>query len=136
MLFYFMLFINYGVFGIWFWMEWLNVCLFLHIHIQVDEQLTKAIMPFWDPSYKCFTFNQKDMVLTVEEHTTLLWIEISNPNKVIWKKTKGVGFVKKMSQILGLDTTIIGQMKTIKGKNESFSWEFLKKFLAKCEDRE
>ena len=40
--------------------------------IQVDEQLIKAIMPFWDPSYRCFTFYQEDMVFTIEEYTTLL----------------------------------------------------------------
>ena len=40
--------------------------------IQVDEQLIKAIMPFWDPSCRYFTFNQEDMVLTIEEYTVLL----------------------------------------------------------------
>ena len=25
--------------------------------IEVDEQLFKAIILFWDPSYRCFTFN-------------------------------------------------------------------------------
>ena len=42
--------------------------------IQVDQQLIKAIMPFWDLSYRCFTFNQEDMVPTIEEYTTLLCI--------------------------------------------------------------
>ncbi|MBA0682086.1 hypothetical protein Goari_023834 [Gossypium aridum] len=27
---------------------------------------------FWDPTYKCFTFNEMDMVLTIEEYFTLL----------------------------------------------------------------
>ena len=40
-----------------------------------------------------------------------------------------------MSQTMGLDMTIIGQMKSMKGKNECLPWEFLKKFLAKCEDQ-
>ena len=69
----------------------------LLLPIQVDEQLIKAIMPFWDPSYRCFTFYQEYMVPTVEEYIVLLQIEISNPNKVFWNKTKGVRFVKKMS---------------------------------------
>ena len=37
---------------------------------------------------------------------------------------------------MGLDVIIIVQMKTMKGKNECLPWEFLKKFLAKCEDEE
>ena len=48
---------------------------------------------------------------------------------------KRVGFVK-MSQIMGLDMMTIGQMKIMKGKSECLPWEFLKKFLAKCEDEE
>ena len=76
------------------------------------------------------------MVLTFEEYTSLLWIEISNPNKVFRKKMKGVGFFKKMSQVTGLDALIIGQIKSLKGKSECLPWEFLKKFLAKYEDQE
>ena len=37
---------------------------------------------------------------------------------------------------MGLDMTTIGQMKTMKGKSECLLWEFLKKFFAKCEDKE
>ena len=76
------------------------------------------------------------MVPTVEEYTTLLRIRVSNPNKVFWKKMKGIGFVKKMSQIIGLDMTTIGQIKIMKGNSECLPWEILKKFLAKCEDQE
>ena len=37
---------------------------------------------------------------------------------------------------MGIDVTTIDQMKTMKGKNECLLWEFLKKFVAKCEDVE
>ena len=60
----------------------------LLLPIQVDEQLIKAIMPFWDPSYRCFTFNQEDMTPTIEEYTALLRIVTPNLDKVFWKKTK------------------------------------------------
>ena len=43
----------------------------LLLPIQVDEQLIKAIMAFWDPSYRCFTSNQEDLVPIVEEYTAL-----------------------------------------------------------------
>ena len=36
----------------------------LLLSIQVNEQLIKAIMPYWDPSYR--TFNQEDMTPTIE----------------------------------------------------------------------
>ena len=41
-----------------------------------------------------------------------------------------------MSQIMELDITTIGQVKSMKGKNECLPWEYLKKFFAKCEDEE
>ena len=76
--------------------------------VQVDEQLIKAIMPIWDHSYTCFTFNQEDMTLIIEKYTALLKIVTSNLNKFFWKKTKRVGFVKKMLRIMGIDAKIIG----------------------------
>ena len=76
------------------------------------------------------------MIPTIEEFKALLHIETPNPNKIFWKKMKGVRFIKKMSQIRGLDATIIGQMKSQKGKSECLLWDFVKKFLAKYEAKE
>ena len=42
----------------------------------------------WDPFYRCFTFNQKDLTPTVKEYATLLRISLPNPDKVFWKKGK------------------------------------------------
>ena len=39
----------------------------LLLPIEVDEQLLKAAILFWDPSYHCFTFNHEDLTPTVEE---------------------------------------------------------------------
>ena len=53
----------------------------LLLSIEVDEQLFKATILFWDPSYRCFTFNQEDLTLTVEEYSALLRISPPNPIK-------------------------------------------------------
>ena len=37
---------------------------------------------------------------------------------------------------MGIDATIIGQMKSQKGKSECLPWDSVNKFLAKCEDQE
>ena len=50
--------------------------------IKIDEQLLKAIILFWDLSYRCFTFNHKDLTPTVEEYAALLRISSPNSNKV------------------------------------------------------
>ena len=54
----------------------------LLLPIEVDEQLLKATILFWDPSYRCFTFNHEDLTPIVEEYAALLRISPSNPNKV------------------------------------------------------
>ena len=58
------------------------------------------------------------MTPTVEEYTALLRIKTPNPDKVFGKKIKGVGFFKKMSQVMGIDAKVISQMKRQKGKSE------------------
>ena len=69
----------------------------LLLPIEIDEQLLKAIILFWEPSYRCFTFNREDLILTVEEYVVLLRISPPNPNKVFWKKSKKVSFRKKLA---------------------------------------
>ena len=54
----------------------------LLLSIEIDEQLFKAIILFWDSSYRCFTFDHKDLTPTVEEYAALLRISPPNPNKV------------------------------------------------------
>ena len=54
----------------------------LLLTIEVDEQLLKAAILFWDPSYRCFTFNHENLTPTVEEYAVLLRISPPNPNKV------------------------------------------------------
>ena len=69
----------------------------LLLPIEIDVQLLKAIILFWDPSYSCFTFNHEDLTPTVEEYAALLRISSPNPNKVFWKKSKKVPFKKKLA---------------------------------------
>ena len=64
--------------------------------IEVDEQLLRAAILFWDPSYRCFAFNQEDLTPTVEEYAALLRISPPNPYQVFWKKPKKVLFRKKV----------------------------------------
>ena len=54
----------------------------LLLPIEIDEQLLKAIILFWDPSYRGFTFNREDLTSIVEEYAVLLRISPPNPDKV------------------------------------------------------
>ncbi|MFQ6663513.1 hypothetical protein Gotur_031015 [Gossypium turneri] len=46
------------------------------------KDLLKAMVHFWDPTYRCFTFNEVDMVRTIEEYSTLLHYDFRDPLKV------------------------------------------------------
>ncbi|MBA0731570.1 hypothetical protein Golax_023077, partial [Gossypium laxum] len=35
---------------------------------------------FWDPTYRCFTFNEVHMVWTIEEYSTLLHYDFRDPD--------------------------------------------------------
>ncbi|MBA0873942.1 hypothetical protein Goshw_009555 [Gossypium schwendimanii] len=37
---------------------------------------------FKDPAYQCFTFNQEDMTLTIEEYSVLLRLDKVQLNKI------------------------------------------------------
>ena len=101
----------------------------LLLPIEVDEQLLKAIILFWAPSYRCFTFNQEDLIPTVEEYATLLRISPPNPDKVFWKKSKNIPFKKKLTQMMNVDTSVFVPITRQKGKNEYVQCDFLESFI-------
>ena len=101
----------------------------LLLPIEVDEQLLKAAILFWDPSYQCFTFNHEDLTPTVEEYTALLRISLLNPDKVFWKNPKKVPFRKMLVQMTSMDTSVFVPMTRLKGKNECVQSDFLKGYI-------
>ncbi|KAK8346539.1 hypothetical protein V6Z12_A07G222300 [Gossypium hirsutum] len=44
---------------------------------------------FWDPTYRYFTFNEVDMVLTIMEYSTLLHYDFRDPLRIYWKDAMG-----------------------------------------------
>ena len=40
----------------------------LLMKISIKMSLVKALIHFWDPSYRCFTFKDVDMTPTIEEY--------------------------------------------------------------------
>ena len=99
--------------------------------IEIDEQLLKAIILLWDPSYRCFTFNHEDLTPTVEEYVALLRISPPNLNKVFWKKSKKVSFRKKLAQMTNIDASAFVPVTRLKGKNECVQYDFLERYIIK-----
>ncbi|MBA0787619.1 hypothetical protein Gotri_025547 [Gossypium trilobum] len=71
---------------------------------------------FWDPAYQCFTFNQEDMTLAIEEYDALLRIDNVQLNKVYVKEPKPMTFKKKLMKLTGMTGT--WTEKHVKNKNE------------------
>ncbi|MBA0613131.1 hypothetical protein Godav_013636, partial [Gossypium davidsonii] len=54
------------------------------LFIKPDDDLLKAMVRFRDPTYRCFTFNEVDMVLTIEEYSTLLHYDFRDKFRIYW----------------------------------------------------
>ena len=69
------------------------------ISVPTEEPLLRAVMRFWDPSYKCFTFGKNDLVPIVKEYSVLIGVELQHPDKVYNQKSRA-GWRKALAQIL------------------------------------
>jgi len=55
------------------------------VRILVQISTVKALMHFWDPSYRCFTFGDVDMTPTLEEYAQILSFP-NDPYKVYFRQ--------------------------------------------------
>ncbi|KAG8482695.1 hypothetical protein CXB51_023999 [Gossypium anomalum] len=83
----------------------------------LEDLLIQAMVRFWEPAYQCFTFNQEDMTLTIEEYAALLRIDNMQFGKIYVKEPKPMTFKKKLVRLT--DMTDAWAEKQIKKKNET-----------------
>ncbi|MBA0766948.1 hypothetical protein Gotri_015934, partial [Gossypium trilobum] len=57
-----------------------NVAQFLFV--KPDDALLKVMVHFWDPTYRCFMFNEVDMVPTIKEYSTIFLYDFRDPLKI------------------------------------------------------
>ncbi|EOY01018.1 Uncharacterized protein TCM_010942 [Theobroma cacao] len=100
------------------------------IYVHVDDQLLRAITQFWDPSYRCFVFNEVDMTSTIEEYSSLLHIDQMQPHKVYWRAQK-TDHRRKLAKMLNITTEEVDQYLKKKGDTECLSWSFLNNYIKK-----
>ena len=98
------------------------------LQVEVDVNLIKAMIHFWDPSYRCFTFNGSDMVPTIEEYATLLRFTPSHPDKIYWKNKK-TGYRKKLALMLGVSTEKVDDYVKQKGQHMYLPWAILRNHI-------
>ncbi|KAE8668441.1 hypothetical protein F3Y22_tig00112319pilonHSYRG00027 [Hibiscus syriacus] len=72
------------------------------LYVEVDDDLLRALIQFWNPRYNCFTLNKEDLVPTIEEYTTLLHIEGALENRIYSRSIKTQPFLVKLAKIVGV----------------------------------
>ncbi|MBA0693055.1 hypothetical protein Goari_010564, partial [Gossypium aridum] len=70
------------------------------LFFKLDDVLLKAMVRFWDPTYRCFTFNEMDMVPTIKEYSTLFHYEFRDRLRIYWKRN--VDFRGPLANLMGL----------------------------------
>ncbi|TYH60878.1 hypothetical protein ES332_D07G010000v1 [Gossypium tomentosum] len=78
-----------------------------------DGALLKVMVHFWDLIYKCFTFNEVDMVPTIEEYSTLPHYDFRDPLRIYWKQN--VDFWGPLANLMGLPSDIRDTMGKVSG---------------------
>ncbi|MBA0729410.1 hypothetical protein Golax_000040 [Gossypium laxum] len=52
------------------------------LFVKLNDALLKAMVRFWDPTYRCFTFNEVDMIPTIEEYSTFFHYDFRDPLRI------------------------------------------------------
>ncbi|MBA0788873.1 hypothetical protein Gotri_024966 [Gossypium trilobum] len=60
---------------------------------------------FWDPTYRCFTFNEVDMVSTIKEYSTLLHYDFRDLLRIYWKQN--ADFRGPLANLMGLPVDMV-----------------------------
>ena len=108
----------------------------LLLRITIDEQLVCALIEFWDPSYRCFSFGQYDLTPTIEEIAFVLWLGHLESRPIYCKECNLVSLQNKLGQILDLPPQSTLHHIEHKGNTSVISWQFLKEYIREHSDRE
>ncbi|KAK5811874.1 hypothetical protein PVK06_027255 [Gossypium arboreum] len=110
-----------------FWEKYGNVAQLLFV--KLDDALLKAMVHFWDPTYKCFMFNDVDMAPTIEEYSTFLHYDFRYPPRIYWKKN--VNFWGPLANLMGLPVDTV--KARLKDKNGPYiSWSNIRDAMGKA----
>ena len=98
------------------------------INVEIDETLIKAAIQFWNPSYRCFTFNREDLMPTVEEYSMLIRLNLQCSDKVYYRRTR-LGIRKKLAKIMEIEPVDVDSYLVNKGGSIGLEWVFLRDFI-------
>jgi len=108
----------------------------LLLYVQTDESLLRAAVHFWNPAYRCFTFNQEDLVPTVEEYTALVNTKGIKFDKIYSKSSKPPAFKRRLAGIMDVQESWVEAHKVKKGNSECVAWDSIRSVMVRMEDRD
>jgi hypothetical protein len=75
------------------------------MRLPVQAAAIKALLNFWDPSYRCFTFGNVDMTPTLEEYERIL--DFPNNSHKIYLRQR---FEDTASEVIFIPAFIVGRV--------------------------
>ncbi|KAE8678980.1 hypothetical protein F3Y22_tig00111402pilonHSYRG00591 [Hibiscus syriacus] len=99
------------------------------LYVEVDDELLRALVQFWNPGYNCFTFNKEDLVPTIEEYTTLLHLEGALESRIYSKSIKTQPFRVKLAKIAGVREEWVASRTKQKGESEGIAWTNIRELI-------
>ncbi|TYI46438.1 hypothetical protein E1A91_D13G107300v1 [Gossypium mustelinum] len=99
------------------------------LFVKLQDALLKAMVCFGDPTYRCFTFNEVDIVLTIKEYSTLLLYDFRDPLRRYWKLN--VDFWRPLANLMGVPVDTV--KVRLKDKNgHCISWSDIRDAIGKA----
>ncbi|KAL4273901.1 hypothetical protein GQ457_13G017450 [Hibiscus cannabinus] len=102
------------------------------LYVQVDETMLHALIQFWNPGYRCFTLNGKELMPTVEEYNELLRIPNVREGRVYTKPEGACNRFIALSQLAGRNTQWAEKLFSKKGGILCFPWYSIAEIAHRC----
>ncbi|MBA0746719.1 hypothetical protein Gogos_009213 [Gossypium gossypioides] len=99
------------------------------LDIKVDKHLFQAFAQYWNPAYSCFTFGKVDLVLTIEEYTTLLRCPRNQVNKAYSRAANVPTFLKRLMNITRMSEQWVATLIKRKGNSKCIHWKSLQDLI-------
>ena len=98
------------------------------ISVPIEEPVLQVALRFWDLSYRCFAFGKKDLVLTIEEYSILIGLDLQYSDKVYNKKPRA-RCCKELAKILKVKPQMVDTYLVQKENRQGLLWNILRNFI-------
>ncbi|KAL4380077.1 hypothetical protein GQ457_02G021220 [Hibiscus cannabinus] len=92
------------------------------LYVQVNEPMLRALIKFWNPSYRCFTINGIDLMPTVEEYSELLRVPNIIEDRIYTKPKRNTNMPAQLAALTGRSEEWASKLISKKGENHCFPW--------------